>query len=72
MNPEEYQEMVLQRLDDIIELLKVMSGKHDELTEPATQRQRNYLKILGISFDENITKLEASNLIDATKGGGTE
>jgi len=32
--------------------------------EPATERQKEYLRQLGVSFDEGISKREASRLID--------
>jgi hypothetical protein len=43
-----------------------MSGERAEKTngEPATARQKGFMKRLGIEFPENITKAEASALID--------
>ena len=38
-------------------------NNHLEKSEPATEKQKKYLKDLGISFDENISKIEASGLI---------
>ena len=31
---------------------------------PATEKQLNYLKVLGVDTDEGLTKQQASNLID--------
>lgn len=38
--------------------------------EPATEKQINLLQKRGIAFDDNITKGEASRLIDASFGAG--
>lgn len=34
---------------------------------PATEKQKNYLRILGVEFDENVSKHEAMKLIDRAK-----
>jgi DNA polymerase elongation subunit (family B) len=38
------------------------------LAEPATDKQKNYMRSLGIPFDEDITKAEASKLIGEARG----
>ena len=35
--------------------------------EPATEKQKNYLKDLGVEFDDSITKKEASDKIEQSK-----
>lgn len=35
--------------------------------ESATEKQKNYLKDLGVEFDNSITKKEASDLIEQSK-----
>ena len=35
--------------------------------EPATDKQKNYLKDLGVEFDDSITKKEASEKIEQSK-----
>jgi len=35
--------------------------------EPATEKQKNYLKDLGVEFDDSITKKEASDKIEESK-----
>jgi len=37
------------------------------LFEPATAKQKDYMRSLGISFSEDVTKWEASRLIDEAK-----
>jgi hypothetical protein len=32
--------------------------------EPATEKQKNYLKDLGVEFDDSITKKDASDMIE--------
>jgi len=39
--------------------------------EPATEKQKRLMNVLGIRYGEFITKREASNLISARLGGGT-
>ena len=44
---------------------KILSeAKNDEL---ATEKQKNYLKDLGVEFDDSITKKEASDMIEQSK-----
>ncbi len=43
---------------------KFTEAKDDEL---ATEKQKNYLKDLGVEFDDSITKKEASDMIEQTK-----
>jgi len=38
--------------------------------EPATEKQKRLMNVLGIRYDESVTKREASNLISARLGGG--
>jgi len=46
-----------------------MSGERvDKNGKPATDRQKRYLRKLGLEFPENITKAEASALIDEELG----
>lgn len=40
------------------------------LFEPATARQKDYMRSLGVSFSEDVTKAEASRLIDEAKKRG--
>jgi hypothetical protein len=35
--------------------------------EPATEKQKNYLKDLGVEFDDSITKKDASDMIERGK-----
>ena len=35
--------------------------------EPATEKQKNYLKDLGVEFEDSITKKEASDMIEECK-----
>jgi len=35
--------------------------------EPATEKQKNYLKDLGVEFDDSITKKDASDMIEQGK-----
>ena len=35
--------------------------------QPATERQKNYLRVLGVEFDENLSKHEAMQLIDRAR-----
>ena len=38
--------------------------KREQYAEYATEKQKDYLKKLGVKFNENITKQEASSLIE--------
>jgi len=45
----------------------------EKANEPATEKQKDYMKVLGVDFSENITKQEASRLIEeAKKSRGTK
>ena len=35
---------------------------------PATEKQKNYLRDLGVEFEDSITKTEASDIIEQNKG----
>lgn len=37
--------------------------------EPATEKQKNYLKDLGIEFEDSITKKDASDMIEQSLNG---
>ena len=41
---------------------KVFADSRDD--EPATEKQKNYLKDLGVEFEDSITKREASDMIE--------
>ena len=43
---------------------KRFQSHHDSSNEPATEKQKDYLKFLGVEFPENITKSRASELIE--------
>ncbi len=45
---------------------KIIAEASDK--EPATEKQKNYLKDLGVEFADSITKKEASDLIEQSKG----
>jgi hypothetical protein len=45
----------------------IQSSQNSVAVSPATEKQRNYLKSLGIEFDESISKKEASDLIQQSK-----
>ena len=44
-----------------------ISGTSGSSDGPATDKQKGYLKDLGIAFEESITKKEASEMIDQSK-----
>jgi len=44
--------------------VKATGKEHEKKEEPATEKQIKFLRDLGISFKEGITKKEASALID--------
>jgi DNA polymerase III epsilon subunit-like protein len=53
--------------DQRIEMLEMIQPMLP-LKEKASQKQKNYLRKLGADFNERITKVEASKLIDKIKG----
>ena len=44
---------------------KIIAEAKDD--ESATEKQKNYLKDLGVEFDDSITKKEASDMIEQSK-----
>ena len=44
-----------------------ISGASGNGDGPATEKQKDYLKDLGVAFEESITKKEASEMIDQSK-----
>ena len=44
-----------------------ISGTSGSGEGPATDKQKDYLKDLGVAFDDSITKKEASEMIDQSK-----
>ena len=44
---------------------RIMAEASDD--EAATQKQKEYMKDLGVEFEDSITKKEASNLIEQSK-----
>jgi hypothetical protein len=44
---------------------KIVAEASDD--EPATEKQKNYLKDLGVEFNDSITKKEASDKIEQSK-----
>lgn len=51
----------------LMEDLKKHAYKPKNPNEPASDKQKNYLNILGVKFAANITKSEAGKLIEAKK-----
>ena len=49
---------------------KESSSRGNDSNAPATEKQKNYLRRLGVNFDENISKGAASRLIDENVGEG--
>ncbi len=46
---------------------KRMNRMSDSSHDTATEKQKGYLKVLGIEFSDSITKQEASELIEQSK-----
>jgi hypothetical protein len=44
-----------------------ISGTNGNGEGPATEKQKDYLKDLGVAFEDSITKKEASEMIDQSK-----
>jgi len=44
-----------------------ISGTSGSGEGPATEKQKDYLKDLGVAFEDSITKKEASEMIDQSK-----
>ena len=66
----EYEPIKRHCLSDVRLAKQIFERLKQLLFEPATQSQKDYMRSLGIAFDENTTKAEASRLIDkATRKG---
>jgi hypothetical protein len=53
-----------------IQNAKGVSMKSEDSSTGASEKQKNYLRRLGVDFDERISKAEASRLIDESLEGG--
>ena len=55
--------VILQEIGKDTRMSKIAgAGSHGDV--PATEKQKDYLKVLGIEFSDSITKKEASDMID--------
>ena len=57
-------------LDDVRLTARLFDRLKPLLFEPATARQKGYMRSLGVEFGEGVTKAEASKLIEGAKGKG--
>ena len=64
---------VKEELDELLKNLTSIKDKRSKFFEEAkdgelaTEKQKNYLKDLGVEFDDSITKKEASGMIEQSK-----
>jgi len=59
---------LLQEINKDIRMEKIRAEREANNDEPVTEKQKRFMKNLGIQFPKNITKKEASMLIDEELG----
>jgi hypothetical protein len=57
-------EEILKRIESKLDIL-IKQEKSGQPSEPATERQINFMNYLGLKFKPDISKSEASKLIDS-------